>query len=354
MYWKRLLRIIVAVCFAALWTNAVWCQSSVDIYAIGFCNGKPALWEKGVMRLMERKGTDFYRSIVEAWGNIYIAGKSDGHPVIWDINGKKQFDCESYRPFSRSSYMCGQAVAYNNKIYIPGTMYYGATDQREESQATVWENGLIAILGHHKVDRFSTGGTYCDAMSVAGSDGNIYVAGIKRYGKNLDADGEVIVWLNGGLLYNVPINTYGTGVGNTACVGVYHNDVYVAGTYYGCSGFQPLLIKNGIQVDASNRGIYGFVALAVADDKMLAIGNSNNLREIITYDSYGVVSSFPNVSPVIASHAYSAFVRNGKDIYVGGYVTLNDKTQRAAIWKNGKLFWLSVDPNTQINSFIIK
>jgi hypothetical protein len=165
-----------------------------------------ALWSNGEI---VGTGLDTAVSVFVSGGDVYVAGRKAGQSVVW-----KNGSTEAIAGAISSIFVSG------GDVYVAGGRY----NQSDQTQAAVlWVNGKPTHLAESGFDPYGPSTTA--ALSVAVSDGVVYVAG--------KDGGDAVLWVDG------EPRRLGRGAANSVCVS--GGDVYVAGKLEG----KPTLWKNG-------------------------------------------------------------------------------------------------------------
>jgi hypothetical protein len=340
---------------------------TVNVYVLGTVGDSVVIWKNSMPhnRFAQPKAAyKFGSSSLFASGNdTYVAGfrlnNITGHstsPLYWK-NGITTDLPDSSGDASANSifisnndvYVAGIANYFTDTVHIPYTTP-SAEYPKLGNLATIWKNGVAAILpGYHSIG-LSGGGqyavsTYADYVSslfVSGND--VYVAGGSRYWGN-----NARYWKNG-----VPTDlskemTY-KAVNGTLCyptttsISVSGNDVYVTG-YQLTSTHKITAIywKNGVPAYLTTDSLSGSAAnsIFVSGNDVYIAGyqNINNLSRAIYWKNGVPVMLTKGTIPSVANSVFVA----GNDVYVAGYqwtVGIGG-TLIATYWKNGELVSLT-------------
>jgi hypothetical protein len=321
--------------YLAGWSNAGYGTADVYGYQLLMFYSIATIWKNGVpIPLKQLAFSSCANSIFVDGGDVYTGGYENSRgweagswspyygvplsvPMVWK-NGEPQHlevDAENIRQGRVYS-----VFVSDNNVYAAGELEYWDEDGHgiySTNYAALWVNGVLQIL-----ESDSDAG----ANSVAVSGGDVYVAGWKNEHGPYNYLGSVssaMLWKNG-----VPqcLNEEGY-LGHARYVGVFDNDVYVAGQEFDVEwGYDDLWQRPTL----SNGPEYATIW-------------KNGIPEHLGY-----VGRFPQAV------ATSIFLMDN-DVYVSGShrdVSTGPGLPHAMLWKNGHPQPLSDDSSKSVGEFV--
>ena len=338
---------------------------AVKVYLLGTVGDSVVYWKNGVAHSLFSQSKVIYKfsssSLFASGNDAYIAGFNFNNntsystsPLYW------KNEIATPLPDSSNDAMANSIYISNNEVYVAGVANYftdtlhipyttpTAEYPKHGNLATIWKNGVAALLpGYHSIGL--TGGglygvsTYADYVSslfVSGND--VYVAGGSHYWGN-----NAGYWKNGVLIDLSKELTYKAENGTlcyptTTSISVSGNDVYVAGFQYTSTNKNAAIYwKNGVPAYLTTDSLSGSAAnsIFVSGNDVYIAGyqNINNYSRAI-YWKNGVPSTLTTGST--PSVARSIFVA-GNDVYVAGYQWTVNGPLIATYWKNGEVVKLT-------------
>lgn len=178
----------------------------------------------GLTRVILKEGNAESTSITIDDGNVYSAGRIDGHPVYW----KNKTLIDLAETGSDDWFVATDITTYNGDVYISGGDY--ADDAPSDSKAFYWKNnasGKVSLTGD------GTGGV---ATGIAVHNGNVYVSGASL---SRGRAGQAVYWFNGDVV------TLSEGIANDITVTA-NGDVYLAGWIHDDGRGYAVYWKNGV------------------------------------------------------------------------------------------------------------
>jgi hypothetical protein len=350
-----------------------------NIYVLGTVGDSVVYWKNGVAHSLFGQSKMIYKfgssSLFASGNDAYIAGFKFNNitnystsPLYW------KNETATLLPDSSRDAFANCIFVSNNDVYVAGTANYftdtfqipyttpSAEYPKIGTLATIWKNGVAAILpGFHSIGLsgggqygVSTYGDYVSSLFVSGND--VYVAGGSHYWGN-----NARYWKNGAPVDLSQKMTY-TAADGTLCyptttsISASGNDVYVAGFQYTSTHrVTAMYWKNGVPAYLTKDSISGSAAnsIFVSGNDVYIAGyqNINNYSRAI-YWKNGVPTTL--TSGTIPSVANSIFVA-GNDVYVAGYQWTIGGPLIATYWKNGEVVKLTGETTNAIaNSIYIQ
>ncbi len=208
-------------------------------------------------------------------------------------------------------------------VYAAG--YIINTSSTSKDIAIYWRNENYFLL--------SDGTKDAQAMSIAVSGNDVYVAGTETDFANFIFSAHAICWKNGNALY---LDEGGSSYSFATSVAVSGNDVYVAGYKHNVANSAPVYWKNGIPNYLDGGLIYGYAnAITVSGNDVYIAGNElNNFGNphVAKYWKNGI--AFPLTDGTTLADAVAITV-SGNDVYVLGYQDDKNGYRAPKYWKNG-------------------
>ncbi len=202
--------------------NGITIAANGDIYLPGAVddysrNAFSAIYWKrnsttGITRVTLKEGDAETTSVAIDNGDVYMAGRIEGHPVYW----KNKTLVDLAEAGSNYSFTASDIATYNGDVYVAGgTM---VDEAPSDAQAFYWKNnaaGKVALLAD---------GAGTVALGIAIHNGSIYVSGGVMNSYFPDA----AYWKDGDIHALSTTESLGS-VGND--IAVKDNNVYIAGDY---------------------------------------------------------------------------------------------------------------------------
>jgi hypothetical protein len=286
------------------------------------------LWKNGKGILLDTTYDSEASGIYVSGKDVYVAGKSSGHAVVWKNGVVMEFAETTSNSEANAVFVSG------SDVYVVG---------RDGSVATLWQNG--------KPTNLSDGTQDANAYSVYVLGKDIYVAGFI----NNEAFKRVAKLWKNGVATDL---TDGKTEASAGAVFVTDQGVYLGG-----------YIKNEDEKARAtlwqNTGSAGnFVAKPITDTLNYTSANSiyvvggNVYSSIYTNDSEGLSNALTAKNNTLTTLSKTASTTNSifvfkKDVYLAGYSDLGLE-HKAAYWKNGVVIDLSTeDKKSEANGIFV-
>lgn len=266
---------------------------------------------------------------------VYVVGETLSDPegavnlasgILW-INGKPSL-------LDKGNYIntfTGSVNVSGKDVYVAGT-----SEDNSTSKATLWKNGIPTYLNS------STGNTY--GLQVLVVSNNVYVRGT-----NTGFDFRTIIWKNG-----APSYYYNDLEGESSCMFINGNDLYVSGIDKSSGKYLPVIYKNNditflpVPVNftvASNR-----VSVYVNGSDVYVSGtvrNNNRFKAVLWKN--GQLSYLDTTY----NSAASIIQGIGSDVYVLGSIQKEGQAWHNIVWKNGQRFFIQINSNISFHSLFV-
>jgi hypothetical protein len=256
-----------------------------NVYVVGQDGGRAAIWKNGAMTLLGSNPTGYSEAtgVVVLNGDVYVSGHEENSNSFsvaryWKNSIAVPLGDETHHSFAQSitsngkdsyiagakiddngtshatywkngaSFMFDQGYAYSiaidgNDVYMAGKGYNPSTSQ---STASCWKDGAPFWL--------TSGLNHAQAVSIAVSSGDVYVAGVEITSPN---HRQMKYWKNG-----VEALINGTKAASPTGITLGGNDVYVSGTETTNSILVAKYWKNGTGVEITD-GTHNAVAYSM-------------------------------------------------------------------------------------------
>jgi hypothetical protein len=263
--------------------------------------------------------------------DIYIAGLDDGMAVYWKNGAETKLT-------DKSSQAYGEAISVgsNGNVYVAGIK---SVNKQNNAVGVCWTNGTPTYLS----DSTQNINSYASSLYLSGSD--VYIGGYTDNGTSY-----ATYWKNG-------VATRVGGV-NTIAGGVYLSgtDVYLGGESLLHIGSNATYWKNGTAVNLTNIDNAGdnggsINATFVSGSDVYMVGDTYDYYSgnyCATYWKNGVATRITTTAT--DAHGIGIYVV-GSDIYVCGYESDNG-TEEAKYWKNGVEFNLSTSGSHALGIYV--